>query len=165
MTLPASGTISLSQVNVEMGAASTAQIQMDWATVRTLAGISTSSGVSYSMSNFYGKSSYTPMSASGNNHDSNTYDTAASGGTAYAYPSVNVSGGSGGYSYSWSFTSNPSSCSLTSANAQMCSVSKAYNRYSGGSFSATLQCVITDNTGHSVTVSNVIAYAGWDSSV
>lgn len=53
MPLPASGSISLSQVNVELGVASTTAISMNQATVRTLFGVPSGA---ISMSNGYGKS-------------------------------------------------------------------------------------------------------------
>ena len=53
MTLPVSGTISLSDVNTELGKASTALITMNDADARALAGVPSGQ---ISMSDFYGKS-------------------------------------------------------------------------------------------------------------
>jgi len=70
--------------------------------------------------------------------------------------------GSGGYSYNWSFVTNPSGCSMSAGNWSSCSVMKSFGKSSGVSWSATVQCVVTDNTGHSVAVQ--VAYgADWDS--
>jgi len=52
MALPASGAISLNQVNVELGSAGTTSINMNQSTVRTLFGVSSGA---ISMSNGYGK--------------------------------------------------------------------------------------------------------------
>lgn len=57
MTLPV-GTISLSQVNTELGRSATALIDMNDAAVRTLAGVG-GSGTIISMSNLQGKSAFT----------------------------------------------------------------------------------------------------------
>ena len=63
MTLPSSpNSISMSQVNTELGRASTAQISLNETAVRTLAG--RSSGA-IGMGDLRGKSSYTPMSGLG----------------------------------------------------------------------------------------------------
>jgi len=52
MTLQSSGTISLSNIDVEIGRSSTATINLNESTVRTLAGVSSGA---ISLSNFYGK--------------------------------------------------------------------------------------------------------------
>ena len=57
MTLP-TGTISLSQVNTELGRSATATIDMNDSAVRTLAGVG-GSGTTISMSNLQGKSNVT----------------------------------------------------------------------------------------------------------
>lgn len=79
MALPASGAISLSQVNVELGKASTAVISMNDSDVRSLAGVA-SGGIS--MSNLHGKSSVVPPTITRGTH-SGAYSY--SGGIYYFY--------------------------------------------------------------------------------
>ena len=62
MTLPASGAISLNDVNVELGLTATAQIGLNDAAVRGLFGVASGA---IAMSDGYGKSSFTPYIATG----------------------------------------------------------------------------------------------------
>ena len=64
MTLPASGPISMSQVNTELGLAATTTISLNQANVRALAGVPSGA---ISMSNLYGKSNITLAFNSGAN--------------------------------------------------------------------------------------------------
>jgi hypothetical protein len=57
MPLPSTGTISLGQVNTELGRSATASINMNDAAVRTLAGVG-GSGTAISMQNLRGKSAF-----------------------------------------------------------------------------------------------------------
>ncbi|WP_156398052.1 hypothetical protein [Duganella sp. Root336D2] len=157
MTTP-TGTIRLSDVNAELGRPRNQRISLNDAAVRALA--QRPSGW-VNMGSLRGKSSYTAMTVTPQD-DYQSYMSTSSG-TAIARPAVSVSGGSGGYSYTWSFTNNPQGAALANANFSQCSVSKNFNRYSYGSFSATLQCVVQDNTGHTVTVGNINCGADWES--
>ena len=153
MTLPASGTISLSQVSVELGRAATATTSLGETATRNIAGIPSGA---ISMSNLHGKSA---MSATGVS-DTKSYSSVGAGGTAFANPSVTVTGGVAPITYLWSFTSNPDGCTLTNATLQTCEVSKAYAAEANGSALATLQCVVTDaNT--TITVTGVTAEMLW----
>lgn len=157
MTLPASGQISFSQVNTELGRSSTAQLSFDDAALRALAGAG-GSGTQISMSQLHGKSS---MSVSGVNDD-RSYSSGGGGGNAASFPSVNVSGGTAPYTYSWSFTNNPGGAGLSNSTSQTCTVGKTFTSNSSGGYSATLQCVVTDNVGTQRTASGVIASADWE---
>ncbi len=81
MALPASGSISLSQVNTELGIASTTAISMNQTNVRSLFGVA--SGV-ISMSNGYGKSSFTAITGQYNGQ----YQS-GSATSSYSFGSVN----------------------------------------------------------------------------
>lgn len=152
MTLPASGAISLSQVDVELGRASNAGVSLGETAVRNMSGIASGA---CSMSNLYGRAGF---SAVGNN-SSNTYYSASVGGTAYAYPSVTVTGGTAPFTYSWAITSSSGSPVLSNATGAQCTLSHSYARYTSMSFTATLQCVITDATGRQITVTGVTGSA------
>lgn len=150
MTLP-TGTITMDQVRIELGIAQ-AGVNLNLASIRTLASVG-GSGTSISMSQLRGKSAYTPMTVSGNDDAITDYST----GTAYThylYPSVNVSGGSGGYTFAWSFIAQNGASIIGSTTSQSINVGHSVSKF-GYTGSCTLQCVITDNTAHSVTVPNI----------
>ena len=88
MTLPASGnSISLNQVNTELGRTATALIEMNDAAVRTLFGVG-GSGTTISMSSGFGKSAITISLAS----LTSVFGTAYPGNTAYAELIFNSNG-------------------------------------------------------------------------
>lgn len=159
VTLPASGTISLTDVMNELRVTNPGRaypISLGDSDVRALAGVPSGS---ISMSNLYGKSSYVAMSVTGHS-DSQGASSAGGGGTVTCHPSVSVSNGSGSYTYAWSFTSNPSSCGLNAATSATCNVSHTFSINANGSASATLQCVVSDGTA-SVTASGIAASLDW----
>jgi hypothetical protein len=108
------GTISLNDVNIELGRSSGANINMNDSAVRTLAGVG-GSGTVISMNDLRGKSSLAvnyPASASG----------VFSGFDYCGYADVQVdaptiSGGNGTYSYSWQRISG-SQFSISSSTVQ-----------------------------------------------
>lgn len=77
MTLPASGAISISQVSVELGRASTATTSLGESAVRTLAGVSSGA---ISLSNLYGKANQFSFTISTNQIDLNLRNLAISNG-------------------------------------------------------------------------------------
>jgi hypothetical protein len=82
MALPASGQISLSQVNTELSIASTTQISFNQTNVRSLAGVASGQ---IAMSNLHGKSATVPPTVIGT-----SFNTASN--TTMSYPSGTVSG-------------------------------------------------------------------------
>lgn len=158
MTLPASGPISLGQVAAELGIA--LPLSLGDSRVRTLAGVPSGP---ITMGQLRGKSAQAPQGPfTATSEDGfGDGDSSNGGGTVFCSPSVTPAGGSGGYTYLWSFTSNPSSCSLGNASSAFCNVSHSYPRYGNGGADSTLQCVITDSGGQSITKSNIGAHLTW----
>lgn len=154
MTLPASFPLSMSQINTELGRATNANTSLLESAVRTLAQVP-SGPVSYS--NLLGKATLTVTGV----NSGISYNTSGGAGNADTFPSVNRSGGQAPYTYAWSFTSNPDGATLLNATSQTATVRKAFAGGSTGSYSATLQCVVTDNLGTVKTATGVTAIADW----
>ena len=100
MTLPASGAISLNQVNVELGLAGTTSINMNQTTVRNLFGKPTSASA-ISMSDGYGKSflrkSFLTMGGGAPAY-AHTYEWTSTGyGSRYANPTTLPTSATGGF--------------------------------------------------------------------
>lgn len=163
MTLPTTGPISLTDVMNELRTVNSGRaypISLGDSDVRNLAGVPSGP---ISLTDLRGKTAvapYTPMSVSGNGDYVYGY-SGAGGGTLYAHPGINVSGGAPPYTFSWSFTSNPSGCGLINPTAQSCTVSKSYSGNTVGSATAVLQCWVSD-TQTSVLVSNITVTLEWD---
>lgn len=91
MTLPASGAISLNDVNVELGLSGTTSINMNQATVRTLFGIASGA---IAMSDGYGKSNEFAFTISSNTTNANLRTLALAAGwpgTAKVVATINSS--------------------------------------------------------------------------
>jgi len=158
MTTPSSGPISLSDVAAELGIGM--PLSLGDPRVRALAGVPSGP---ISLGQLRGKSAQAPQGPlTATTEDGyGDGDSSGGGGTAFCAPSVTPTGGSGGYTYVWSFTSNPSNCALGSSASSACSVSRSYPRFGNGGADATLECVITDSSGQSITKSNIGAHLTW----
>jgi hypothetical protein len=113
MTLPV-GTISLSQVNTELGRSATASINMNDAAVRTLAGVG-GSGTIISMSNLQGKGAITlafnnasafDVEGASNSFAYATIGLQANGSITYSFPNEPGNLGSGPTAYLSPLTTN-----------------------------------------------------------
>ena len=158
MALPSSGAISMADVMAQLRISNPSRaypLSLTDTDVRALAGIPSGA---ISLSNLYGKSSF---SVTGNS-DSGSFSSMSGAGTARCSPSVTVVGGAAPISYAWSFTSNTNACTLSGTNSVACTVAKSYFKNAEGSASATLQCVVSDSAGNSriVTASASLEWHG-----
>ena len=159
MTLPASGSISMAQVAAELGI-SAVGLSLNDSRVRNLAGVGASGPIS--MSSLLGKSAYTPMTI-GVTSASGYADTSAGGaGFVSATASVVVTNGDPGYTYSWQILSQSGGITIFSGTtASSITLRHSYGGHSNGLASATLQCTVTDSTGHQA-ARNVGATLEWE---
>jgi len=166
MTLPNSGPISLFAVRAEIG--SSGAIGLGDGNVRTLAGVASGS---ISISSCYGKTGAGgggggsgPFSATETDGASSGIANGHTSFTATVHPFVTASGGLAPYSYQWSIIiQDDAGFSLSNSTSSACSVSHTIGRF-GYVGECTVQCVVGDSTGHSVTV-NAIASFDYESDV
>jgi hypothetical protein len=151
MTTPASGTISLTDVMAELRTVNAGRaypISLGDADVRALAGVASGA---ISLSNLYGKSAYTPMSGSVADVSDTAASNPASNYTNHTTISIALAGGQAPFSYAWSHVSG--SGSVTAANATSTTANFTVARFSepGEVYSQVVQCIVTDNTGATIT--------------
>lgn len=101
MTLP-TGTISMSQVNTELGRSSTAQISLGETAVRNLAGVASGA---ISMDNLRGKSAMSVTASNVSGYDAGFAQSGSVDGTG---ASPVVTGGTTPYTYLWTHVSTSS---------------------------------------------------------
>lgn len=155
MTLPATGPISAYDINLEFGQPGTTAFLLTSARARGYAGVASGT---ISFSNFRSKSNF---SAVGVNAPYSFFYSNTAGGSAAVFPSVNLSGGTAPFTYAWTMTSSVGGPTLTDANLKTCQVAHTYARSGSGTFTAFLQCVITDAVGSQATVTGIRADAQW----
>jgi hypothetical protein len=164
VTLPASGAINTAQLLAELQSKNPArQYPLSILDSDVLAMIGKSGPPVNFPADFYGKTAGGDAVVVSSADGVGSYDSTYSGGTPSCNPSVSASGGSGGYTYAWVFTSNPNGCALANATSAACNVSNSYAKGANGSASATLQCTVTDSTGHAVVKSGITATLNWTS--
>ena len=147
MALQTSGPISLLDVQNEFGGSNPISISEYYGAA---SGVPTSGAIS--LSNFYGKSAYTPMTLT---YTGGVGEAFGNCKTVSATATVNVSGGVGNFTYTWTRTSGlttPTSRSVTTASR---SDSLTVSRYlcPNGEANATYSVVVTDSTGASKSIS------------
>jgi len=141
MSLPGSGRVQASDVNVEIGRAWNAGFNLGDPAVRALAGL-TAPNTYISFANLWGKSSYTPMSGGSDGIRYRNTSTTLQTHTGYCY--LNLSGGVGPFTYLWEWEDNTGLLVLSDTTLSRCIVTW---RTRQGEMQAYLRCTITDSTG------------------
>jgi len=170
MTLPASGAISLSNVNVELALSSTAVISLNDTVVRSLFAVPSGA---ISMSNGYGKSSssYTNVAIFiGTTRTSYTLDTAAVTGYSAGQTNVTLTINASTYLYSTNANVAALTVGTFAAGDTITIVNKGFVMGAGGNgatYTSTIPAGLKANNGGSaislgfpVTIDNSLGYMG-----
>jgi hypothetical protein len=147
------GTISMSDVNLELSRAAGTTISLNDTIVRNLAGVASGT---ISMDNLRGKSAYTPMSLSYSGGIGEAFGPCQ---TVSASATVSVANGVGPFSYVWTRTSgstSPTSASSGSTSSRTHSLTASLYLCPNGEASSTYSVVVTDST--SATASITVSY-------
>lgn len=146
MTLPSTGPLSASQINVELGRASNAALSLGGSAERGLAGVASGA---ISFANLRGKANFTasiPTSAS------KTANTATISSDPVACTTI---GGSGGNLYQWSVSNQSGNLTVQiQSPTASTAVFRVLGAVSGDDGECDAICTVTDSTGH-VAISNV----------
>lgn len=155
---PAAAPISLGDVLTEIRRVNPARalpISLGDADVRALAG--KPSGP-ISLSDLYGKSSYTPMTIVATDGHASGITNGGPAFTASAFVSVAVSSGDPGYFYLWEVLSvSDDGFTFTNTTDAQCTVRHLIPQFGGYVGEAALRCRVTDSTGHVVYSNTVTA--------
>lgn len=164
MTLPTSGSISSDQFLAELRVKTAGRnypLSLDDADVLALAG-KTAPPVTMP-DDFYGKSVAPPEMTLEAFGDTGSKSSTAADGVVSCFPSVIVRNGKSPYTYLWEFTNNPLTFTITNANTSSPTISKAFNKNTNGSATATLRVTVTDSQGQTKVANNVMALLQWSS--
>lgn len=162
MTLPTSGSLSLSNVLAELQIANPARalpISLGDPDVLALAG---KSALPISLSDLYGKSSQLPLTVDVQTFDG-VFSSAFSGGTASAQAFASAAGGSGGYSFTWVVVSSPGGATIGPLDGSAVDISHRFTKLSDGAVTVIFNLTVTDSQGHVVTIPNISITAEWQS--
>jgi hypothetical protein len=133
MALP-TGTISISQVNTELGRGATVSISLNETAVRSLAGVASGT---ISMNNLRGKTFAPTISIS---PDPLQTTIGGGGSVTSGAATATASGGAGGYTYAWAYVSGDSFTINSSTSA---STTFTTTLVSGGYKLGNYRCTVT----------------------